>query len=116
MNYTDIDKSRRLLEAGISPETADMWWNVRGPVAESLMYNEFPSFEKVTGRDVPCWSLDALLHLLKPVNGNTYRIDGTLDGGAVIRFDEVTNVMYHESEIIDSVYEMVLWLRNKKVI
>lgn len=61
---------------------------------------------------IPCWSLAALLGVIKPINENTYTIRGTLDGGAIISFDEITNVMYQEEEIIDAVFEMIVWLKE----
>lgn len=37
---------------------------------------------------------------------------GTLDGGVMISFGEVTNVAFQEKEIIDAVFEMLVWLKE----
>ena len=69
MNYTTIEQSKKLLELGLSPDTADMFYS-RRPTGKSE-YNVFPDFkpegrlEVFTKVDLPCWSLGALLELLR---------------------------------------------------
>ena len=125
---TSIEQSKKLIELGIDINTADMYWFNRHidmtqtkyelfVVDKSDKYIDFFNSYAVAvekGEIIPAWSISALLSLIKPVNGNTYTIRGTLDGGAAISFDEVTNVMYQENEIIDAVYNMILWLHKKK--
>lgn len=124
-SYTDLEQSKKLAE--IFPiESADMTWE---KIDNSL--TEAPMWYPVIGLDVsikgklfsyrngyvlPCWSLTALLAVIKPVNENTYTIRGTLDGGASISFDEVTTVMFQEEEIIDAVFEMIVYLKENKLI
>lgn len=102
---TSIEQSQKLIDLGIDVSTADMCWQ----------NNEFPiGFNDDDA--IPAWSLSALLDIIEPVNNNTYTLKGTLDGGAMISFDEVTNVMFQEKEIIDAVFEMVVWLKeNNKI-
>ena len=108
---TDIKQSRKLIELGIDVNTADMYWS-------STNQNYPPVIGKCcaeySGMQLPAWSLTALLSIIKPVNGNTYTLKGTLDGGAMISFEEVTNVMFQEEEIIDAVFEMVVWLKENR--
>lgn len=125
---TNLGQSQRLKEI-LPIESAD-WHYVRqthdfrgNPVDKKWSYprygnpnsknahyivQNFSSYETI-----PCWSLAALLGVIKPINENTYTIRGTLDGGAIISFDEITNVMYQEEEIIDAVFEMIVWLKEK---
>lgn len=116
---TSIKQSQKLINLGISVDTADMYHapdvNIIVPepyITKTKDETLVPAYKGA----VPAWSLTALLSIIKPVNDNTYTLKGTLDGGALISFDEVTNVMFQEEEIIDAVFEMVCWLlENKKL-
>lgn len=114
---TSVDQSKRLIELGIDVSTADMiyYWFGNFELNEEW-YELHLGTQRVDGNDIPAWSLTALLSIIKPVNDNTYTLNGTLDGGAMISFEEVTNVMFQEEEIIDAAFEMVCWLlENKKI-
>jgi hypothetical protein len=125
--FTDIEQSKKL--AKILPiESADTFIaDVFDKEKETHSYNfhilstwRCNTFEELKGREnkfvhfIPCWSLSALLSVIKPINENTYTIRGTLDGGATISFDEITNVMFQEEEIIDAIFEMVCWLKKNR--
>lgn len=124
-SYTDLEQSKKLAKL-LPIESADMTWE---KVARSLTENftwkptvgldraiKDNLFSYKNGYVLPCWSLTALLAVIKPVNENTYTIRGTLDGGAAISFEEVTTVMFQEEEIIDAVFEMVVYLKENKLI
>lgn len=125
---TTIEQSKKLIELGLSADTADMYYNV---IVDSFkLYNDNAklyvndglnpnvdwknvfSYDKI----LPAWSLSALLGLIKPVNENTYTIQGTLDGGAIISFEEVTSVAFQEDNILDAVFEMLVYLLKNKLI
>ena len=113
---TSLEQSKKLIELGIDVNTADMHYykNSFGDYIEGL-YNSSDLKEgcELKGIEyIPAWSLTALLNIIKPINENTYTIRGTLDGGAIISFDEITNIMFQEEEIIDTVFEMVVWLKE----
>ena len=72
-NYTTLEQSEKLLELGLSHETADMYYfcdptpagNVMIPtliIIEKHLHSRLPEYNK---GDVPCWTLDALLKLLR---------------------------------------------------
>ncbi len=116
-SYTDIEQSVNLAEI-LPLESADMLYVYDRHLNKLYGDTPYVASYKVLNEnvDIPCWSLAALLSVIKPVNSNTYTLTGTLDGGATIEFDEVTNVMYQREEIIDAVYEMVIWLHEKGVL
>ena len=111
--YTDLEQSWKL--ADILPlESADMCY-IKGKPKPLIgfLYEEYREFGDTVLQDYyPCWSLAALLNVIKPINGNTYALTGTLDGGALISFEEVTNIMFQEKEIIDAVFKMILKLHE----
>lgn len=114
-SYTDLEQSKKLAEI-LPPESADMRFCFSHTLSGRII-GHYPMIGREPSMGtIPCWSLAALINVIKPYNKNTYTIKGTLDGGALISFDEVTNVMYQEKEIVDAVYEMILWLNEKRMI
>lgn len=115
--FTDIEQSKKLAEI-LPIESADMHyatWTILDNefIVSPNQGNTIKSLQEDYGNQIiPCWSLAALLGVIKPINENTYTIIGTLDGGAIISFDEITSVMYQEKEIIDAVFKMVVWLKK----
>ena len=115
MIATTTEQSKKLIELGIDVHTADMYY-----YKENVFNNALATFNGallVKGNSkpeveytIPAWSLSALLSLIKPVNENTYTIQGTLDGGAIISFEEVTSIVFQEDNILDAVFEMVCYL------
>jgi len=105
MNYTTIEQSKKLLELGLSSESADMFW-----------FRDDTEIPRVFPKDMmhdsasvtyPCWSIEALLKLLQP-NANLvcerkqyfviYR--GALFQGSTYNYDSP----------IDALVEMVSYL------
>ena len=110
---TSVEQSKKLIELGIDVNTADMYWWYSGRkyYVESM---DDDDFHKET--DIPAWSLTALLGLMPIVNENTYKMCGTLDGGAIVSHDELTCAMFQEDNPIDAAFEMVCWLKeNNKI-
>lgn len=68
MNYTNIEQSKRLLELGLSPDTADSFWmNAKLKHVES---SKIPFFfddnyhRPIWDFDLPCWSVGRLFELI----------------------------------------------------
>ncbi len=64
-SYTDLEQSKKLAEI-LPIESADMCWQYQKDrwVGEPY-YKDFPQFEyAIDKRDIPCWSLAALLSIL----------------------------------------------------
>jgi len=110
--YTDISQSKKLAEI-LPIESADMYYPNRTDITyQGALPIEYKHGNPLLSQEIAVWSLAALLGVIKPINENTYTIRGTLDGGATISFDEITNVMFQEEESIDAVFEMVVWLKE----
>lgn len=78
--YTSLEQSRRLLELGVSSDTADMYYRGTQSIInpKEFEYSEYPL---VRGKYVsfddlkyfyPCWSLNALLNILPHYEINNY--------------------------------------------
>lgn len=100
---TDIEQSKKLIELGVDPETADMYWNASSDNGEN--YAEFPTCELATQWDIPAWSLPALLNLMSYTN-------------IVVRKDyckvENVNKTIKDSSLVDATFELFCWLKEKK--
>lgn len=55
MNYTSIEQSKKLLELGLNPESADMYYEDDISVEIGHPWHE---------QHIPCWSVGALMKLL----------------------------------------------------
>lgn len=127
---TSLKQSKKLLELGLSPDTADMCYR---PIMDidsmsNTGFLEIPDcypFSEVKNCKVqylPAWSLSALLDLTPDIIGDyILRLD-KVDGDYYIWYDEIgkgwSDDMPHPSSnnFIDVAYEnLVLLLENKKI-
>lgn len=64
-HYTTVEQSKRLLELGLSPKTADMYypiqWNENNT---AYFYDGTPIIGIMDVDDLPCWSLGALIEVM----------------------------------------------------
>lgn len=125
MNCTTIDQSRKLVELGLNPDTADMCWtnHCYGPVRSSMKSANMTidDYKKLLERfadsnsaDVfyPCWSLDALLEVM-PIEFTLSRevIKGEVKHRLSYIFEELNEAGYFEGEsYVDASVEGVMWL------
>ena len=108
---TDIEQSKKLIELGLDVSTADMLWTYDFTVNGINGLNVISNYLKPEEKDVPAWSLAALLDvlpkgkvLIDDVHSNKYKIIGyNLDTD------------YYD-EPLDACYEMVLKLREQKLL
>ena len=110
---TTISQSRKLIEFGLDQNSADMYY----PYLGAGMYGDTPRvgfpIEYSGGRDVPAWSLSALLNVMpkgtelvkmqSDTQGIYYEIDYMYTG-------------YEDSDPITAAYEMVCWLLENNLI
>lgn len=121
MIATTLEQSRKLIEIGIDPTTADMHYafTVIGGNAFQEMIDKAAIL--LSGREntryhyEPAWSLSALLGLMPIIDENTYKLYGTLDGGCICEHPS-TSVIFQEGNAIDATFEMVVWLKENKYI
>ena len=59
---TSEEQSKHLLEIGVDPSTADMYWYQWGDLPQKTLAVKY---EKLIKGEVPAWSLSALLALAK---------------------------------------------------
>ena len=124
-HYTTIEQSEKLVELGLNPETADMYYFCDPTPAGSVMYptlifvekhihSRLPEYDK---GDIPCWSLGALLELMPKIQ------EDENDGGCCPVLCKGWNngqwhCLYRSSiritkwydNLIDAAFEMVCWL------
>lgn len=118
MNYTTIEQSKKLVELGLNPETADMCYphfirhgadtyNKTPEIAEGIDYPY----------EMPCWSLGALMELMPKIkededDGGCYpTLCKGWDNGqwhCVYRSSIHITKWYDNS--IDAAFEIVCWL------
>ena len=135
MFYTTVEQSKKLLEAGVKPETADMVYVSYADVEDNTrkfrkwameLTPMMGGINKET--ELPAWSSDALIKLLpKHVEKYGVRYDLEIkymedfpyvmyvDGHKTLRFNN-TDCNYHVSpdcnDYSDGVYQMIFWLIN----
>ena len=132
-NYTDVEQSKKLAEI-LPIESADVWWAERygGKVTHDGQYivNEEPiyyisfikpseiNYSQDTVKDIPCWSLAALLDILRD---KAYSIDEdatvTLSSYKTVEWDlSIINSglnMVTKSDPIDACVEMIAKIKEK---
>lgn len=139
MNYTSIEQSKKLLELGLNPDTADMYWTPDADTVVPAPYitktdNEtlIPAYKGA----VPCWSLSALMNLLPPSiqtgegmhnqyeidirkywgdEENLYQIAYGNDRGFSEEWHDMINTG-EEENLIDAAFQMVVWLLENNYI
>lgn len=123
---TSIEQSKKLLELGLNPDTADMYWWSSGKryYIEAMDDDDFNE-----EGDIPAWSLSALFDFLKNNinNHSTYEmvyLPSTFDGRGkhlynTFRFSiddtDFQKDVYTE-DALDAVFEMVKLLFEEKKI
>ena len=138
--FTDIEQSKKLSEI-LAIESADAWWAERyeGKVTNDGQYivNEEPfyyisfikpseiNYSQDTVKDIPCWSLTALLDVF-PCSKESPIVNLTRGGwnpSFTRRWfatweDENKNIFYSGDGItpVDAVVELILRLKNSKKI
>lgn len=121
-NYTNTEQSKKLLELGLSPETADMSYGITKSTItgeETIGEIPTPNWDDMSSlKYVPCWSVGALLQLMP----RSIRIVNTFYGyelyvsviGFTIDWWDVARrrKLYScdEETLIDACYKTVVWL------
>lgn len=115
---TDLEQSRKLVELGLDPNTADMTWQVvrKNKCLHIGYHSEYANSEELN----PAWSLSALLELMPKIKASApILVKALLEEKyychyhGIGTFKEVYTTTFHE-EPIDAAFEMVVWLLENK--
>lgn len=121
---TSTGQSDVLIKSGIDVSTADMYYDVN---SYGIQGKPEVAVGKVWSKDIPAWSLSALLKLMPesliPDNGahqvyymEVYNHDGLYCCDYVGEIERDSFVAFAEEDYIDAAVEMVKWLlENKKI-
>lgn len=120
-SYTDLNQSI-ILSKILSNESSDMCWQYQKDrwVGEPD-YKDFPQFEyAIDKRDIPCWSLAALLTYLSKIKPLVFTpILFPSKGKWILQFAEYGHGNVCEvscDNLIDACYEMILKLHEQKLL
>ena len=125
-NYTSIEQSKKLLELGLKPETADMGIVIFADNTTRILPIDDWDLQK-NGEDgttfVPCWSVGQLLkqipkEILKDGRKHYIHIVGFADNWGVCHDNEFSHknigVQITGRLLIDTVIEYICWLMENK--
>ena len=114
MNYTSIEQSKKLLELGLSLESADMcyWMQYHRAIDGGGQHLEDkPSTGKGNKGSIPCWSVGSLLEWLENHVYVKLEHDGIMWTLKVIDHDNSSITYYNTQDyIIDVCYNVIIWL------
>lgn len=115
-HYTSIEQSKKLLELGLDPETADMHYMF---LSDGIYATPAICAPPMDG-DIPCWSALALLEVMpKKIEDKHYLMLGpAIKKNWCIAYMTQQHQYYRETAdlIIDAVFQMVVWLLNDGLI
>ena len=111
-NYTSIEQSKKLLELGLSPETADFYYDDEELKEGQGVYEEIQYWvgNKSRPADIPCWSVGVLLDLMPKVEDN-YPIMLRTNNFKLTYADKKGYCIRLETgSLLDVCYNMMIWL------
>lgn len=104
---TTIEQSKRLLELGLDPSTADMVYISGAPPHLNVLDEEYIKREMLDEYDVLAWSLSALLEVM-PLGVELHKMRD--DAGKAYYEIDYLYTGYEDSDPINAAYEMACWL------
>ena len=117
-NYTSIEQSKRLLELGLDPKSADMNWHDMPGIGKFVRAFPYVHENGATEGFLPCWSVGALLELMPICNLYDERTKKYPSRWS-FNYNGDTMIDYHETSadnIIDAAYDMMVWLLENNYI
>lgn len=131
--WTSIEQSKKLVEAGLDHNTADMLYEYHGNFENDVTdYDDSPMVCKPTDEDLPCWSLEALIGLLpktietkKPKNLYFPEILPSNNCVAYTALNERKEMVFlkmfatgteSDATLIDNLVAMICWLLENNYI
>ena len=112
MNYTSSEQSNKLVELGLDPKTADMYWSIVD--GETFICIENHSCDCKT---IPCWSLNALLLVMPDIvlyNGGKECypcLERNVLGDFICYYeDDLSMKSFIGHSAVEAAFRMVCWL------
>lgn len=113
-HYTTIEQSKELLRLGLSPESADMYYNLDNSKIPNIIIGAKDDFRCY----IPCWSLGALLEVLPThiqIKSEVFHYEMMPDfGSCLIQYENVEGNKILNQSIedtpLEAAYNMVIWL------
>lgn len=131
LGWCSIEQSKKLIEAGLDPNTADMYYDLIDE-PELYGYPHTPYREDDIGMFHPCWSLGTLIELIpktietkKPKNLYFPEILPASNGIAYTALNESKEMVFlkmfttgseDKASLIDNMVSMVCWLLENNYI
>ena len=137
MNHTTLEQSKKLIELGLDPSSADLWYAERYEgkhTPEGMYYTEkepytyYLSLTKPSEgncsidyiKDIPCWSIGALIELIpESINDNTpcyAELEFSKRSIAYHNIDDPIKIGYLRDTLFEACYCMVCWLLENNYI
>lgn len=121
MNYTTIEQSQALIEAGLNPDTADMFYNRMKSEDDEIDWtihaHPLPKLRALFVEYIPCWSTGALIELLpktirRKCMDYPLHIHPNPDSSYDIEYNAkvIAEIGFNKNSLIIAVMEMVFWL------
>ena len=121
-SYTDIEQSK-VLSKILPLESADMMWTYDFTVDDINGINVISEALKLEEKDVPAWSLAALLNILNSIDGWYPGIDAQVNEDnlwQICMFSYETgcdiSTAAINKELVDTCYEVILKLKEKNLL
>ena len=100
---TSQEQSKKLIELGIDVNTADMYYDVN---SYGIQSKPEVAIGKVWSKDIPAWSLTALLKLIPK-----FSLEKDISNNAGYQLCYNYNTTYYD-EPVDAAFEMICWLKK----
>ena len=104
---TSQEQSKKLIELGIDVNTADMYYDVN---SYGIQSKPEVAIGKVWSKDIPAWSLTALLKLIPK-----FSLEKDISNNAGYQLCYNYNTTYYD-EPVDAAFKMICWLKKYKKI
>ena len=120
IDYTTYEQSKKLVELGLKPDSADMCYEYMEECDDNFPYYSEPANHSPEDyRDIPCWSFGALLKVL---NVESFEIIQNVDDKIVIipmfKCEEGTysekDAYFTDDSYINTAFKMIVWMFNNK--
>lgn len=116
MNFTTIEQSKALIEAGLNPDTADMLFIKQIRDTDEVFIPEL-RYDEEEDVDFPCWSIGALIELLpktirRKCMDYPLHIHPNPDSSYDIEYNArvIAEIGFNKNSLIIAVMEMIFWL------